>query len=284
VYLAFRLSTIGWSEFLESLPTSPVFYLTIAGLYSLLPASESLIYRRLLHIPVRKILPVVLGKRALNADVVGYTGELMLYVESQQHTHVGPKAIRNAIKDNLIVSSISSLSLAFVVLAALLVSGQILVPEWSEGSAATIMGVAVLAGVLILAFYRFRHAIFSLPRGDLLFVAGVHLTRFLVGFVLQVVQWWSVVPEAPFSAWATLLSAMIVTNRIPFLPSRDILFAGAGIELSVVVGIPAAVVAGMLLVRTGIDKVMNMAFFVLAQSRRNAGTSVGEHDRSSDHP
>lgn len=268
VYLFVKLSSIGWDAFWSSLPTSPIFYLTIACLYSLLPVSESLIYRRLWDVPIAKILPIVLGKRALNADVVGYTGELMLYVQSQQHATVGPKKIRRSIKDNLIVSSISSLSLAFVVLAALLISGQILVPGWSSGSITSVVSVAVLSGVLSLAIYRFRRAIFSLPRRDLMFMAAVHLARFLAGFVLQVIQWWSVVPDAPFSAWATLLSAMIVTNRIPFLPSRDILFASAGIELSTVVGIPAAIMAGMLLVRTGIDKILNAGFFVLSQTRR----------------
>ena len=272
-YLVVRLSTIGWPAFVSSLPTSPIFYLTIGCLYSLLPLSESLIYRRLWNVPVRKILPVVLGKRALNADVVGYTGELMLYVESRQHATVGAKMIRQSIKDNLIISSISSLSLAFIVLAVLLATGQILLPSWSENSFVVVFTVGILAGVLGLAVYGFRHAIFSLPRRDLMFMSAVHLTRFLAGFMIQVVQWWSVVPDAPFSSWATLLSAMIVTNRIPFLPSRDILFAGAGIELSAVVGVPAAVMAGMLLVRTGIDKILNAGFFLFAQSRQARGTN-----------
>ena len=272
-YLAVRLSTIGWSAFVSSLPTSPIFYLTIGLLYSLLPLSESLIYRRLWNVPVKKILPVVLGKRALNADVVGYTGELMLYVQSRQHATVGAKMIRQSIKDNLIVSSISSLSLGFIVLVVLLATGQILLPSWSENSFVVVFTVGILAGVLGLAVYGFRHAIFSLPRRDLMFMAAVHLTRFLAGFVIQVVQWWSVVPDAPFSSWATLLSAMIVTNRIPFLPSKDILFAGAGIELSAVVGVPAAVMAGMLLVRTGIDKTLNAGFFLFAQSRQARGAN-----------
>jgi len=153
-----------------------------------------------------------------------------------------------------------------------------LLPAWTESAVTSVVAVGILAAVIAAAFYRFRHAIFSLPRRDLQFMAVVHLGRFLLGFVLQVLQWWSVVPEAPFSAWATLLSAMIVTNRIPFLPSRDILFAGAGIELSTVLGIPAATMAGMLLVRTGIDKVMNVAFFLFAQSRPKAKTSVDGPD------
>ena len=272
-YLVVRLSTIGWSAFVSSLPTSPIFYLTIGCLYSLLPLSESLIYRRLWNAPAGKILPVVLGKRALNADVVGYTGEVMLYVQSRQHVAAGARMIRQSIKDNLIVSSLSSLSTAFIVLTVLLATGQILLPNWSQNSFWAVLSVGILAGVLGLAVYGFRHAIFSLPRRDLMFMSAVHLTRFLAGFVIQVVQWWSVVPDAPFSSWATLLSAMIVTNRIPFLPSRDILFAGAGIELSAVVGVPAAVMAGMLLVRTGIDKILNAGFFLFAQSARARGAN-----------
>jgi hypothetical protein len=119
----------------------------------------------------------------------------------------------------------------------------------------------------IIVFVRFRRAIFSLAGSTLKYVLSIHLGRFFVNNVLQVIQWWVVLPDAPFSAWATLLVILVALNRIPFIPSRDLAFAGVGISTASSLGVPVPAVAGMLLTRSIIDRALNVGLFTILTIR-----------------
>lgn len=284
VYLVYRLSRIGWEEMWTSLPETPYFYLTVLVMYFILPVSESLIYGMAWDVPPRHCMPVLLRKRVLNVDVLGYSGEVYLFAYARDHVKRSAREIALVIKDNLILSSLISVSTAIVLLVGLLLSGQVALEAFLDRPAPGY--VAGAAFVLVLGvglLVRFRGAIFHLSEALLGKIAGVHAARFLLGYALQVVQWWVVLPDAPFSAWATLLVVFVVTNRIPFLPSRDLVFAGAGIELSSALGVPVATVAGMLLVRSVIDRVLNVGFFAgttLWERRRVAAEDVSAFEQS----
>lgn len=271
-YLVYRLSHIGWAELWTSLPQTPYFYLTVLAMYFTLPVAESFIYGTAWGVKPWSCLPILLRKRVLNADVMGYSGEVYLLAYARKNVDRPARELGLIIKDNLILSSIFSTGTALVLLTGLLLSGQVALdailddpaPGYVAGGA---VALALAAGLVI----AFRGAIFYLSGRVLARIAGLHATRFLLMYVLQVVQWWVVIPEAPFSAWATLLVVSVVTNRIPFLPSRDLVFAGAGIELAAGLGVPVAAVAGMLLVRSAIDRLLNLGFF--------AGTTLIERQR-----
>ena len=262
-YLAYQLAGIGWGEVLSSLPTTPWFYATVLAMYALLPLAEVLIYGRVWGLEARESLPVLLRKRVLNTDVVGYSGEVYLFAWAKQHiatNNVRPLAL--AIKDNLIISSMMSVLSAVVVLVVLLATGYVTLGDVMENPTPgyLVAGGAALAFAIGLVV-QFRRSLFTLPRNLLGWMFAVHGGRFLLSSVLQVVQWWVVIPDAPFSAWATLLVVLIITNRIPLLPSRDLFFAGAGIGMAAGLGIPSAAMAGMLLVRSALDRILNTGLF-----------------------
>ena len=263
-YLVYQLTQMGWGRFWGSLPQTPYFYLTVFAMYALLPASEVLIYGRIWGLTPSESLPLMMRKRVLNADVVGYSGEVFLLAHARAKVDRSARRIAAEIKDNLILSSAASIGVAVLVLVVLLASGYVALDELL-GNATP--GYVALGGVALLLVgglvVQFRDAIFSLGAGTLSILLSIHFGRFLLSSILQVVQWWVVLPDAPFSAWATLLVVFIVTNRIPFLPSRDLVFAGVGIEASASLGVPGPAVAGMLLTRSVIDRVLNFGFFTL---------------------
>jgi hypothetical protein len=90
---------------------------------------------------------------------------------------------------------------------------------------------------------------------------------------LQILQWWVVMPQVPWINWFTLLILQIIITRIPFLPSRDLLFLGTGIEMSTWMNISPSAIAGMLLAASVISKILNLVFFVAvsysARKRKN---------------
>jgi len=262
-YLAYQLADIGWREVLRSLPTTPWFYATVLAMYAILPLAEVLIYGRAWGLSARESLPVLLRKRVLNTDVVGYSGEVYLFSWAKQRApEANARTIALAIKDNLIISSMMSVGSAVVILGALLATGYVALDELlADATPGYWIGGSVVVALVIGLIVQFRRSLFTLPGPLLRWMFAVHGGRFLVSNALQVVQWWVVIPDAPFSAWATLLAVLIVTNRIPLLPSRDLFFAGAGIGMAAELGIPVAVVAGMLLVRSALDRILNTGLF-----------------------
>lgn len=260
--LIYQLSDIGWNDIWRSLPTQPLYYVLLVAMYFLLPVTESLIYGRFWGLPSRDCLPVMIRKRVLNMDVVGYSGEVYLFVWAKDRVHRAKREIMATIKDNLIISSAASIAAAALLLVGLLSAGQIRLSQFFDNPSPIYMGLGGFAVVLLsVLIYRFRHAIFSLTRAQLAALGATHLTRFFIGYVLLVAQWWVVIPSASFETWAILLTLFVLINRIPFLPSSDLVFVSAGAGLTPLLDVPVAPVVSMLLVRSAVDRMLNLVLF-----------------------
>ncbi len=260
--LVYQLSGIGWRDVWESLPTQPLFYVLLLAMYFLLPVSESLIYGRLWRVRARNCLPVMIRKRVLNVDVVGYSGEVYLFSWAKDRIAEHPRRIIATIKDNLIVASAASITAASMLLAGFLWTGMIRVSDLVANPNPVYFGIgAFLVGLLVALGYRFRGVLFALPRRTVAWIGGAHLMRFFLGYVFQIAHWWVVIPSASFETWAVLLTLSVVINRIPFLPSSDLVFVTAGAGLTPLLGIPVAPVVSMLLVRSAADRLLNLVFF-----------------------
>lgn len=261
-FLVYQLSSIGWAEVWQALPRTPWYYATVLAMYFLLPVSEAYLYRTMWGARFRDCLAVLIRKKVLNQDVMGYSGEVYLYAWAKRNLALPPARIAGAIKDNLILSSLASVGTAVLLLGGLLAGGWVRLDAWIQNPSPLYLTLGAFAAVLVAgAIVRFRGALFSYGRRDVVRASIVHTSRFTLGYILQVVQWWVVVPTASFDAWALLLVLMVVTNRIPLLPSKDLLFVGAGVGLSAMMDVPEATIAGMLLVRSGIDKLLNLTLF-----------------------
>lgn len=260
--LVYQVSGIGWERVLRALPTHPVFYLLVIGMYLLLPATEAIIYSRIWKLRPLECLPIMIRKRVLNVDVVGYSGEVYLFAWAKERVAAPARALMGAIKDNLIVSSAASLAAAALLIGGLLLTGHIALDDFIDQPSPLYIVLGTLAATFIgAAVYRFRGFIFSLPRHILPILGAAHLGRFCLGYVLQVAAWWIVLPAASFQTWALLLVVFVVINRIPLLPSSDLVFVSAGAGLSPLLDVPVAPVVGMLLVRSAIDRLLNLLLF-----------------------
>ncbi|MEX0821036.1 MAG: hypothetical protein WD021_02730 [Rhodothermales bacterium] len=260
--LLYQVSGIGWSRVLSSLPTQPAFYLLVLAMYFVLPVTESLIYGRLWGLRPMECLGVMIRKRVLNVDVVGYSGEVYLVLWAKTRVREGTAFVVGTVKDNLIVSAASSLIAAAMLIGILLAAGQIPLADVVDVPSPFYVSLGAIAAVFLgVVVYRFRHVIFSLSRRTLAALSAAHVVRFFVGYVLQVAAWWIVIPTASFQTWAILLVLFVVINRIPFLPSSDLVFVSAGAGLTPLLDVPVAPVVSMLLVRSAADRLLNLVFF-----------------------
>ena len=266
-YLAYRMTTIGWGEIWASLPRTPWFYIIFFVMYLTLPVFQSVIYGLIFGVSPWTIFPAALKKRVYNKDVMSYSGEVYLYFWARDRVEMPGVDIMHGIKDNAIVSSITSTIVAFGLLTAFFFSGLVVLPSFIvQNEVAYVVAVVVVVGVLVALGVRFRRSILKLSGALLLALFGLHFARLIIVQGLQVTQWAVVEPSVPFQAWFTFLAVQIIANSIPFVPSRDLVGVGFAIEVARATQVPEALIASLMLVHSVMDKALNLLLFVVVSA------------------
>jgi hypothetical protein len=247
-----------------SLPRTLWFYVLFFAMFFALPVSELAVYRLIWGCSVVRSFPVFVRKRAYNNAIIGYSGELYLYLWAKQHVDLQDSRVFSTIKDNNVLSTFASTSITVLMLLALLLTGQVNAAIHADsGLMCYITASAIIGALLVTVAFRFRHRIISLTANRALAVLAIHVIRMLTVLGLQAAQWSVVLTHVPFHTWLIFLAAQMVLTRIPFLPNKDLVFLGVGLGLSSMVDAPAASTAGMLLAGGVLTQGVNLAVFVL---------------------
>lgn len=262
-YLVYRMSMIGWTDIWQSMPRTPWFYVIFAGMYLTLPLFQSLIFGLIWGRSPVELLPPAIKKRIYNKDVLSYSGDVYLYFWARNRlADWTDRELLHAIKDNAIVSSVASTLVAFGLLGGFFLSGTVALPDSiAQHELLYLTGAAILVGGVMAVGVKFRAAVFGLAGRLLAAIFGLHVLRLLVVMGLQILEWNVVIPSVALEIWFTFLSLQIITGRIPFLPSQDLIFMAAGIELAGAVQVSKAAIAGVLGVHSVLDKGLNLLLF-----------------------
>lgn len=262
--IVYQLFLIGWEEVLKSLPTEPFFYILFLVLYLTLPTAETFIYRQVWPTPKTKFFKTALTKKIYNDEIVGYSGEFYLFMWARKHLDKSDSEILKNLRDNNILSVVTSNLVALSLVGILVFTGVIDIGDLASNMNLIYVSIAIIIIVAVIGlFIQFRKYLFDLPFKKALIIFSIYLFRFLLHNSLLVVQWAVVIPNTPLSTWLIFLAITIVVNRIPFLPSRDLVFMWAGIELSRALDMTTATVAGMLLVSSVLKKCTNLILLLL---------------------
>lgn len=267
-FLAWRIWQLGWREVLRSLPSEPLFYLIGFALFAAVPLSEVLAYRRIFPLPAWRGLSALLRKRTYNKEVLGYSGEIYFYYVAWRELGIEERTAFHAVKNNNIISSFCSTLWALAVLAAVLASGAmpVITDRLPEVGAYLLIGSLALALVaLVLIFFRRR--LLGGQRHLALRLGAIHLGRLALVNLLRIAQWTVVIPMVPLRTWIGLLVVEIVVTRLPMLPGKDLLFAGAMVELAPAFGVPTTPLLAMLVAQSALDRVLNLLVFLLPGRR-----------------
>jgi len=281
-YLIYKLSMIGWNKVWSSLPQTPWFYILLLAMFFTLPVFQLLAYRVSWKTARWDLFLAMMNKRVLDKDVMGYSGEMYLYIWARKNIPQPEKQILHVIKDNIILSSASSTMVAVILLITFFALGSISLPEsWIHPEMYQI-AVFIFCLVMIIGLtIKFRKSILSLERRQLWIIFFLHVLRLLVVEGFQVLQWMVVMPDIPIVNWLTLLAIQIIITRIPLLPSRDLIFMGTGIEMSNFMNVSTPAMAGMLLASSVLNKVLNLFFFLLVffTTRKRLKAKQASNDR-----
>jgi hypothetical protein len=263
VYLVFRLGQIGWSDLLSALPTSPWFYVLFAFIYMTQPLAELMTYRQIWPVPSGSGLRALIKKRVFNEEMAGYSGEVYLFWWLHKQLRVGKDEAFRAVRDVNILSSVASMTVAAALLAILGGGGILELDKifGNVGQAQVLIGGTVLVALAIVLI-RFRKYLFDLPRPVAYRILGIHYSRLVVVNAFIVLQWSVGVPSIGLVIWLTYLCLLIVLNRVPFLPSKDLFFLSLGLGLSDTLGQATTEIAGMLLASSVLVRTTNIALFL----------------------
>ncbi len=262
VLLIRSLYGVGWANVWEDIPTQPLFYLIFVGMYLGLPVAESFIYRIIWGASFSDIFPVLIKKRVFNKEVLNYSGEANLFLWAKDKLDKSRREILVDIKDNTIVSSLASMLVSLTLLSTFLLIGvipfELLLGKVHVG---WILGGGFCLAMLIALAIRFRKTVISLPARIIRTLFGIHIGRLLFVQSLQILQWMTVMPDVPIVAWFIPLSVQIVTQQIPFMPSKDLLVAAAAPAFAGWIDVSASGMTSMLLVTAALDKLVNFVLF-----------------------
>ena len=269
-YLFYQLYEIGFRNVISSLPVHPLFYLLFFVNYFSLPISEFFIYRVKWNIRFREVLPVLIRKKIFNADVLGYSGELYLFYWIRKKFDKQDVEIFHFIKDNNILSSVSSTLISVLLLSVFLTSGYLDIFDLVKSDNLVYFAAGgILLAIFAALAYRFRSYVFTLNRSNSLKISSIYTVRLIFTNIFQIMQWAVVKPEVPIAVWFSLMAVQIVSSRIPFLPSRDVLFVNIALGISPMVQLPQNELAGILAANLILKKIFSLLSFGFSFLKKN---------------
>lgn len=262
-YLVYRLSEVGWTEVLEELPASPLFYAIFALRYLALPLSEIPTYELVWRRPLWRRFSAFLRKRVYNFAVMGYSGEGFFTLWARRNLDLSDREILVGVKDNNLISALVS-NIATAALVLVLFFGGRLQEELDAlpGSALLFALAFASAFSLAVAVILFRRRIINLPDGLMPRLVAINVVRIIFVLCLHALLYWSALPGPPLETWFIFIALQLVLSRVPFVPNLDIVFLTAAIHLAGTVNVPEAAIAGMLVAEAGLSQIFNFALFL----------------------
>jgi hypothetical protein len=279
-YLAWRLIGIGLARVMRDVPGNPLFYAALVLKFSAAVFFQALVFRVIWKKPLRVLFPACLTKTVLDKNLMDMSGDVYLMGWARKHVSCPAGDILRVWKDNFLLSSTASLFEAAVLLGTFFGLGLVAWPktwlsaQWGYAALTTLAG-AVL-GFLII---KFRKRIFFLGRKPLAAVFGLHVSRLLVVQAVQVGIWSLGRPHVSPGLWIEFLCAQIIIANVPFLPTKNLIFFGAGLEISKRLALPSASIAALFLAETVVNQALGLLGFLAASwvlRRRRAESESAE--------
>lgn len=221
-----QLATFDLASIRTLIPTSVGFWLIFACYYASAPFADWVIFRRLWSIPTAGFFALV-RKLIGNELLLGYVGELYFYSWARKRSKmVG--APFGAVKDVAILSAVvgNCVTLAMLGLAYPLFGSLHL----GLDNRTLVLSISVVLSTSAVAML-YRKKLFSLPRQDLWFVVLIHFARIVVTTGLAAWMWHIALPSVSVSLWLLLSTLRLLLSRLPFVPNKDVVFAGMAIFL-----------------------------------------------------
>ena len=252
-------------------PATPVFWALFFISYLAGPLSEWLIFRRLWRVGPGA-LGALVRKLIYNELLVGYLGEVYFYSWARKRLRFVTTPF-GAVKDVAVLSALAGNVMTLVFLAVSLPFLSLLPAH--DHAVAIGWSFAFVIGTSF-ALMLWRGSIFSLEGTELKMIFGVHIGRILVTTCLAATLWHMVLPDTPIGWWLVLATLRLLISRLPFVPNKDVVFAGVAVLAVGEDGRLAALVA-MMAVLTLVTHLLAGLTFAIVDLARGNGNAIRNH-------
>lgn len=260
--LLWQISAIGFEEVIGNIPADPLFYLLFLILYAGLPLSEFFIYKRKVSLPFFESQRIFHFKRIYNKFFIGYSGEVYLFSWMNRRFQVSKNELFAFIRDNNSLSLVAS----WLVVSAL--SGWLLYTD-ETGLAALLqeeIRLFLLLFLVAIALYVtlasiFRRKLYSLNLNDSLYLFLIHIVRTVLLALLQVIQWFIIIPEAGILLLFNFLALQMVIGKIPFIPNKELIYISLSLYLAQSMNMPLEIFSSLLVVNLLLEKGLSLLTF-----------------------
>jgi hypothetical protein len=251
-YLTYRLTQIGWAEVWQARPRSWLYYLVLLASFFVQPAADLLVYRNLWRISGQPRLSTMLRKRLLNSAVLDYSGDAYFFGWAAGRLALPRAAIGHAIKDSSILSAGAGLLTVWLILLAIVLSGEVRLPVPRSALVWLCLGLTLVPLPLCVVLVAARHKVTTLSLAQLGATFTIHLGRSLLSQGLQFAVWLLSGALASPSLCLDFVALRLLVSRLPFVPGKDLVFVGAGLAAAQFLDAsPPAVAAALMTMITG---------------------------------
>lgn len=218
------LIAVGWHlrdiDIHNAVPNSPLFWLALASYWAAPAISDFVIYRLLWKIPLEGLIALS-RKEVGNALLFDLLGEAYFYGWVRKKVPMTTSPF-GAIKDVTILSALVGNVVTLILMAALWPRVRGLDLGSSANALAASIGFVATLSIIIVLFGK---RLFSLNRGELLWVSAIHLVRVLATTGLIALAWSLYGPDVDFGVWILLATAQLTISRLPLFVNVDVMFA-----------------------------------------------------------
>ena len=258
-FLGHRLTQLGWAHVWDARPDAPSFYLVLFLPFYVQPIADLIIYRNLLKVGRALPLFVLLRKRYMNGVMLDYSGEAYFFFWAQRNLDLRKGILLHAVKDSNVLSAGAGLAVAWLMVLALVMGGDLQLPASLSGDLKTFISVGSLPLALCLVLVIGGRRVTTLSRGEIAATFAIHLARSIVALSLEFVLWW--VSGALPSAFACLefVALRLLVTRLPLVASKDLLFVGIGVAAAGLMDLSTVKVAAVLVIATAFNLLLEFA-------------------------
>jgi len=254
-FIGFSLYKIGFRQVWAARPMALAFYATLLVPFFLPPVGDLLVYRKLLG--TRKLpFTLFLRKVCLNSTVLDFSGDAYFFLWCRRNVGLPARRMLDAIKDSNILSAAASLVVLAIALVGFAATGSLRVWHLGLPGFWAIVSVATVPAFLVAGLVIGGRRVTTLTRPEMATTFAVHLARVSLVLFFRFLMWdFSGALPSRFVCFEFVMLGLLVT-RLPMIPNKGLIYAGAAIVTAGVLKVPQASVAAVVLTGNVIEQML----------------------------
>ena len=260
IYLAYKLSTIGWANIFKSLPTSPLFYVLALVFVSLPIITEKIVFGIATDTKFVPPFKMFIRKHVINKAVMNYAGEGYFVKRLSDFEAFDLRSAAIIVKNLTLARAFAAnFWIILLVLAALMFGNANVFHKMTLVSPVLVAAVSVICVGVCAGAVIFFQRLTSLDWGVAGKMCSLYLFRSFLAACVLITQWSIVIPGTVLSVWLLFLTVFFISKKSPI--GGDLVFVSVALTLPGLEDQSAAV-AAMLLMNAAILQLLYSLGFV----------------------